>query len=116
MYSNTFQEIERECPKELAEVKARLESMNETLVNFPKITEEEEKVVDNLEQNIASHEKVVKTLMEEIDELQNELEQNQSKLLDGIGKKHAFTSNTSSNIAVVQFHRNVITKNINSLI
>ena len=58
--------------------------MNETFENIPTVTETEEKELDNLEQNIACHEKSVKTLMGEIDEIQNELERNQSKLLDGI--------------------------------
>ena len=84
-HSNKYlQEIERECPKTLAEVKARLESMNEAFNDIPTITETEEKEVDNLEQNIACHEKTVKSLIDEIEEIQNELEDNQSKLLDGI--------------------------------
>ena len=79
-----MQEIERECPKTLAEVKARLESITEEFVNLPNVTERDEKEVDDLEQQVKISKKAVKKLRHELEEIVNKLEEEQKILEDGI--------------------------------
>ena len=79
-----MQEIERECPKTLAEVKARLESITEEFGNLPNVTERDEKEVDDLEQQVKISKKAVKKLRHELEEIVNKLEEEQKILEDGI--------------------------------
>ena len=79
-----MQEIERECPKTLAEVKARLESITDQFGNLPNVTERDEKEVDDLEQQVKISKKAVKKLRHELEEIVNKLEEEQKILEDGI--------------------------------
>ena len=79
-----MQEIDRECPKTLAEVKARLESITEEYGNLPNVTERDEKEVDDLEQQVKITKQAVKKLKNELDVIVTNLERDQKVLEDGI--------------------------------